>query len=137
LPTIGETVYLTADKATQFSSFQAYEFHTEQRDTALRAGQTFDIDYSRTQTVPLDENMHRLLQVGLVGYGQYQTTDTSSPTMNPIVTNNHYRVNAIGFGTSLLLPQRKASVGVSWFKEFANRVTVQGQSLQINGTIAF
>ena len=94
-PTVGETFYLTKNKATSFSAYQMYEFHTTQSGTDIHAGQTFDLDYSLMQILPLKKNMETLLQFGVVGYGQYQTSDNSGPGVNPAVPG-HYRVNAIG-----------------------------------------
>jgi hypothetical protein len=47
------------------------------------------------------------------------------------------RVNALGFASSLMLPARKVSVGVKYFKEFEDRSTFQGYSLQITASIKF
>ncbi len=134
----GQTVYLTADKATAASAFEVYEFHTTQDTTNAHPGQTFDIDYSVMQLVPLDSDQHTLLQVGVVGYGQYQMTDLTGPGVNPIIaSNSHYRVNALGPGVNVLLPARKVVVGARYFLEFENASTVQGRSLQISATVSF
>jgi hypothetical protein len=69
----GQTIYLTENKATALSAFQMYEFHTTQQGTMIRPGQTFDLDYSLTHT--LDPTRGMRLQLGLAGYGQWQTTD--------------------------------------------------------------
>ena len=136
--TASQTIYLTADKRTAVSAFEAYEFHTTQQTTDVRPGQTFSVDYSLSRVVPLDKDQHMLLQVGLVGYGQYQTTDHTGPTVDStIAAATRYRVNALGAGANVLLPERKVVVGVSYFKEFSNASTVQGQSLQISGTVTF
>jgi len=137
-PTAGETFYLTKNKGTAFSAYQLWEFHTTQEGTQIHAGQTFDLDYSLTQILPLQKNMHTLLQVGLIGYGQWQITDNSGPTINPIVAaSTHYNVNSIGGSAGIILPARKTSVGFKFFKEFSNSSTVQGYSLQITGAISF
>ena len=49
----------------------------------------------------------------------------------------HYRVNALGFASNVMLPGRKVSVGAKYFKEFSNRSTFQGYTLQISGAIGF
>jgi len=77
------------------------------------------------------------LQVGLVGYEQWQLTDKTGPSITPAQSSAHYRVNALGFGSSLMLPARKVSVGVKYFKEFEDRSTFQGYSLQITASIKF
>jgi hypothetical protein len=133
-----QTAYLTANKGTALSAFEAYEFHTTQQQTSIHPGQTFDIDYSLTQALPLDKDMHDILQVGLVGYGQYQTTDRSGPGVDPtIAANTHYKVNALGVAANMLLLARKVSVGAKYFKEFSNSSTVQGHELEISAAVTF
>lgn len=135
-PTAGETFYLTKNKGTAFSAYEMYEFHTTQQGTNIHPGQTFDLDYSLTQILPLQKDMHTLLQVGVVGYGQWQTSNNSGPGVDP-QHPGHYRVNAIGGAANVILPVRKVAVGFKLMKEFSNSYTVQGYSLQITGAITF
>jgi hypothetical protein len=136
VPTAGETFYLTKNKATAFSAYQMYEFHTTQNGTDIHPGQTFDLDYSLTQIIPLQKDMHTLLQVGVIGYGQWQTSNNSGPGVDA-QHPGHYRVNGIGGAANVILPARKVAVGFKLVKEFSNSYTVQGYSLQINGAITF
>lgn len=131
----GETFYLTKDKATAISSFEMYEFHGTQQGTNIHPGQNFDLDYSLTQVLRLQGGLR--LQLGLVGYGQWQTTDKSGPAITPTQGAAHYTVNSLGFAANVTLPQRKVSLGVKYFKEFLNKSTFQGYSLQISGSITF
>lgn len=131
----GQTFYVTRDGLTAVSAFQMYEFHGEQTDTRVQPGQTLDLDYSLTRTIPLSDELR--LEVGIVGYGQWQTTDKTGPTVTPAQAAAHYRVNALGFASSVILPERKVSVGLKYFKEFSNENTVQGYSLQISGVVTF
>jgi len=85
----GETFYLTKNKGTAVSVYEMYEFHGTQKTTQIHPGQTFDLDYSLTQVLPLQKNMHTLLQLGLIGYEQLQTTDKSGPGINPTVAQTH------------------------------------------------
>jgi hypothetical protein len=131
----GQTFYLTADKATAVSAFEMYEFHGTQEGTAIHPGQTFNLDYSVTRAFPLKAGLR--LQLGLVGYGQWQTTDKNGPTITPEQAAAHYKVNALGFAANALFPDRKASIGVKYFHEFECRSTYQGYTLQISGAITF
>ena len=131
----GQTFYLTGNRATTISAFQMYEVHTTQEGTQIHPGQTFNLDYSVTHVVPLQNDLN--LQIGLVGYEQRQTTDKIGPGITPAQASARYKVNALGFASSLMLPARKVSVGVKYFKEFADRSTFQGYSLQITGSIKF
>jgi hypothetical protein len=131
----GETFYLDANKRTAVSAFQMYEFHGTQQGTDIHPGQNIDLDYSVTQAFQVSDGMR--LQVGPAGYGQWQTTDKSGTGITPEQERAHYRVNALGFAANLTLPLRKVSVGVKYFKEFTNRSTFQGYTLQISGGLTF
>ena len=130
----GQTVYLTGNKRTSVSAFQMYEFHTKQEGTQIHPGQTMNLDYSLTHSIPLPRELN--LQIGMVGYNQWQTTDKTGPTITPEQSAAHYRVNALGFAANLNMPAR-VNVGVKYFKEFLNRSTFQGHSFQLSGAITF
>ena len=135
-PTSGQTIYLTSDKKTAVSAFQLYEFHTKQEDTDIRPGQTFNIDYSATRT--FEARKETQLQIGAVGYGQYQTTGRQVPTVSGVITEGtRYRVNALGAAATIILPERKTSTGARYFHEFSNSSTIQGWTIQIYATITF
>jgi hypothetical protein len=134
-PSIGVTAYLSKSKATALSAFHLYEFHTTQNGTGIHPGQTANLDYSLTQTIPLETGLQ--LQVGLVGYGQWQTTDKSGPTTTAAQAAAHYGVNALGFTSTLALLPRRTTLGLKYLKEFANRSTFRGYTLQIATAIGF
>jgi len=137
-PTIsaGETFYLTANKSTAVSAFQMYEFHGDQQGTNIHPGQTFDLDYSITQLLRLHEQLQ--LHLGIVGYHQLQTTDKTGPDITPAQATAHYRVNALGVAANMVLPVPwNASVGFKYFKEFANRSTFEGYSMQLAAALKF
>ena len=131
----GQTVYLTENKATSLSAFQMYEFHGTQEGTKIHPGQTFNLDYSLTHTFPQRGNLR--LQLGLVGYDQWQTTDKHGPTITPEQAAAHYKVYALGFAANVMFPERKASLGIKYFHEFDCKSTFQGYTLQISGAITF
>jgi hypothetical protein len=131
----GQTFYLTKNKRTSVSAFQMYEFHSTQKGTNIHPGQNLDLDYSLTQTIPLRASLS--VQAGLVGYGQWQTTDKHGPTITAEQAKARYKVNALGFAANVLLPARKLSFGFKYFREFSNRSTFQGHSVQISGAINF
>jgi hypothetical protein len=130
----GETFYLTSDKSTAISSFQMYEFHGTQQGTQIHPGQNVNLDYSITHVLDVTDDVR--LQLGLIGYEQWQTTDKSGPTITSEQAAAHYKVNALGFAANVVLPSRKVSLGAKYFKEFANKSTFQGYSIQISGTIS-
>ena len=76
----GETFYLSEDKATTLSAFEMYEFHSTQSGTHIHPGETFDLDYSLMRAFTFPDSR---LQVGLVGYGAWQTTAKTGPEITP------------------------------------------------------
>lgn len=90
----GQTIYLSADRATTLSLFEMYEFHSTQSGTHIRPGETLDLDYSVMRAFTLSGESP--LQVGLVGYGARQTTAKTGPNATPAEEAQRYRVNALG-----------------------------------------
>jgi len=131
----GQTVYLTGSRATAFSAFLMYEFHGMQEGTGIHPGQNLDADYSVTQQFQLDEDLQ--LQVGLVGYAQWQTTATSGPALTPDQAAARYRVYGLGLAGNLALPVRQVSTGIRFIDEFGGRSTYEGVALQISLAIHF
>ena len=131
----GETFYVSADKATTISLFEMYEFHTTQSGTQIRPGETFDLDYSLMRVFPF--YAHSRLQVGVIGYGAWQTTAKTGPDITPAQEAQRYRVNGLGVGMNWLLPTQRVTLSLKYFDEFSNRWTYQGYSLQISAGVAF
>jgi hypothetical protein len=131
----GQTFYLNANRTTTISAFQMYEIHTSQTGTHIHPGDTFNLDYSLTHVLSLQRDLN--LQVGLVGYEQLQVTDKTGPGITSAQSSAHYRVNALGVASTVILPARKVSVGIKYFKEFHDRSTFQGYSFQITASIKF
>ena len=126
--------------------------HERQNDHALRVshvrvphrsrkartsipGQTVNLDYSVARTIRLSEDT--LLQLGLVGYGQRQTTDKTGPAITAAAGARITRSTRWGSRPTSMLPARKVSLGLKYFKEFSNRSTFQGYTLQISGAVTF
>ena len=131
----GQTIYVSKSKRLAFSAFQMYEFHTTQEGTGTHPGETFNLDYSMMASLPTPAAFQ--LQIGLVGYEQRQTTDKTGPTISPAVSKERYAVNSLGFAVNSAFPRQRATLGVKYFKEFSNRSTFQGYSVQIAGSISF
>jgi hypothetical protein len=131
----GQTFYLNSNKRLVLSTFQMYEFHTTQEDTGIHPGQTIDLDYSFLASLPAPKDVQ--LQVGLVGYEQRQTTAKTGPGISVAASQERYAVNALGFAVNSAFPKHKGSLGFKYFKEFANRSTFQGYSVQFSGSISF
>ncbi len=131
----GQTFYLIRNGLLTLSTFEMYEFHTTQEATGVHPGQTFDLDYSLVTSLMRTATFQ--LQIGVAGYEQRQTTAPTGPEITASAQQDRYAVNSLGFAINAAFPRRKASLGVKYFKEFANRSTFQGDSLQVSGAITF
>jgi hypothetical protein len=128
----GQTFYLTQDRTTAISVFEMYEVHEAQEGTDIRPGDTLNLDYSVTRVFPLQNGLR--LQLGLVGYEQWQTSSKTGPQISPSEAAARYRVNALGLASNVVVPQPNLSFGFKFFKEFSTKSTFEGYSLQ--GSIA-
>ncbi len=132
---VGETLYLTENRAATISAFEIYEFHGPQEGTGVHPGQTLSLDYSVTQTFPLASDLR--LQVGVAGYEQWQTTKKTGPQVTPAEEEARYQINALGLAANVLLPARKVSLGAKYLKEFSNKSSFQGYSFQVSASLNF
>jgi hypothetical protein len=130
----GQTLYLIRNQRLSLSAFELYEFHTVQQGTGIHPGQTVNLDYSLLY-LPVRTRRFRL-QAGTAGYEQRQTNAKTGPDISPAVSAERYAINAFGFAVLGIFPKR-TSVGIKYFKEFADRATFQGYSLQIVASIGF
>ena len=131
----GQTFQLTPNRALTLSLFEMYELHTEQEDSGIHPGDTFDFDYSLMAALPIAESVR--LQAGLAGYAARQTTARTGPGVTPAEEDERYRVNGFGFAVNAAFPQQRATLGFKYFDELANRSTFEGYSLQVVGAISF
>jgi hypothetical protein len=130
----GQTFYLTGSKRLSLSAFQMYEFHTVQEGTGVHPGGTFDLDYSLLYSLASTRRFQ--LQAGPAGYEQRQTTARTGTGISLAASDERYAINGCGFAVLGVLPKR-TSVGLKYFKEFADRATFQGNSLQVVASIGF
>ena len=130
-----ETFSLTENRATAISAYEIYEWHTSQEGTGIHPGDTFSLDYSATHTVSLRSDIR--LQFGVAGYEQWQTTARSGANLTPAEEASRYRINAIGVAANVVLAGRKMSLGAKYLKEFSNKSTFQGYSVQVSGSVNF
>src|SRR5436190_1539603 len=66
----------------------------------------------------------------------FYLTAKTGPGVSVAASEDRYTINALGFAVLGVFPKR-TSVGLKYFKEFANRATFQGYSLQVVASIGF
>jgi len=126
----GQTFFPTESKRIAISAFQMYEVHGSQSGTGIRPGDTVDLDFSVMHA--LRERGAARVQIGLVGYAAWQTSAKTGPTVAAAESATRYRVNAVGAGSVVALPERGVTLAFKYFDEFSNESTFEGDSLQIS-----
>lgn len=139
LPQFAATFYLTKNHGTAFSFNNVYEFHgsRQTRNGSTTPGQTYTLEYGLSQILPLDKkNMSKLLQVGVVGYNQWQVTNNTGPGAAPF-PNQHYRANAIGTELDFIMPAKHLDLLFRFEPEYGNQRRVEGHTFVFGGNISF
>jgi hypothetical protein len=80
--TAGATLYLTKNKGTTANLFTGWEGHGQKSAPSIPSGQlskitpgqAFTMEWGLGQVLPLKKDFSRLLQLGLVGYDQWQVS---------------------------------------------------------------
>jgi hypothetical protein len=135
----GTTVYLVKNKGTSANLFTDWEAHGARQGTngtSKKPGQAFTDEWGLGQILPLKKNLSQLLQVGAVGYDQWQITDnTGSVAVGPIIiparTLPHYSVHAAGGELAYVLPPRNLILYFKYEHEYL------AYSHTLGNTIAF
>ena len=115
----GTTVYITKNKGTSANLFTDWEVHGGRpgtNGTNKTPGQAFTMEWGLGQVLPLKKNFSQLLQIGLIGYDQWQVTQNGGtvPIGNtgitiPASTLPYYSVHAIGGQATYILPAKNLS----------------------------
>jgi hypothetical protein len=138
----GTTIYLTKNKGTTANLFTNWETHgskTTAQGTKLTPGQAVTIEWGLGQALPLKKNMSQLLQIGVIGYDQWQVSDNEG-LVAPLIPARllpHYSVHAIGFQTSYILPTRGINFFFKWEDEYKAVARPQGRTIVFGGAITF
>jgi hypothetical protein len=133
IPSLAATIYFTKDKRTILSVFSAYEFHGRKRDTNITPGQTYDLEWALGQAIPVKSHV---LQLGVGGYGQWQTSRNGG-TQPSVIQDARYRVVAIGPEATFIVPKWNANFFFRYEPEFAARARVEGSTIAFGGAISF
>ncbi len=74
----GSTFYITKNKGTTANLFTDWEFHGRKATgagTNITPGQAFTTEWGIGQVLPLKKDFTRLLQLGVIGYDQWQVSN--------------------------------------------------------------
>ncbi len=135
----GTTVYLTKNKGTTANLFTDWEFHGSKNiatGTKVTPGQAFTTEWGLGQVLPLKKDFSRLLQLGVIGYDQWQVSDNGgfiTPKV-PASTVPFYSVHAIGFQTNFLLPAKALNFFFKFEDEYRAFARPEGRTIVFGGS---
>jgi hypothetical protein len=131
--TSGTTFYVTKNKATTANLTTDWEIHGQKSGTNITPGQTFTMEWGFGQILPLKKDFSRLLQLGLVGYDQWQVSHSSGTltvggTPIPEFSLPFYSVHAIGVQTNFILPAKALSAFFKYYDEYRALARPEGRT---------
>src|SRR5271169_1672786 len=136
--TSGTTFYITKNKGTSANLATAWEIHGQRTVASVPAGQlsnktpgqAFTIEWGLGQVLPLKKDLSRLLQVGLVGYDQWQVSSNSGTVIVagiPVPASRipYYSVHALGVQSNFLLPAKDLVFFFKYYDEYRAKARPQ------------
>jgi hypothetical protein len=110
----GTTYYVTKNKATSVNLFTDWEVHGQRQgtnNTYKTPGQAFTDEWGVGQILPLKKDFSKLLQLGVIGYDQWQVTANGGtiplgPITAPASGLPYYSVHAVGGQMTYILPAK-------------------------------
>jgi hypothetical protein len=139
----GSTFYITKNKGTTADLFTDWEFHHGSKTTApgtsATPGQAFTMEWGIGQVLPLKKDFSRLLQLGVIGYDQWQVSDNgglASPNI-PASALPHYSVHAIGLQTNFILPVKALNFFFKFEGEYRALARPEGRTIAFGGSYTF
>ncbi len=138
----GSTLYITKNKATSANLFTDWEAHGSRQgtdNTYKTPGQAFTMEWGLGQVLPLKKDFTCLLQLGVVGYDQWQITANGGqapvgPIIAPASLLPYYSVHAIGGQGTLIFPKRHLSLYVKGYHEYLASSHLLGTNIVFGGT---
>jgi hypothetical protein len=138
----GTTVYLTKNKGTTANLFTDWEFHGSKAiatGSRITPGQAFTTEWGLGQVLPLKKDFSRLLQLGVIGYDQWQVSDNGgfiTPKV-PASAVPYYSVHAIGFQTNFILPAKALNFFFKFEDEYRALARPEGRTIAFGGSYTF
>jgi hypothetical protein len=129
--TSGTTLYITKNKATTANLTTDWEIHGTKSGTNITPGRAFTIEWGVGQVLPLKKDFSRPLQLGFVGYDQWQVSH-SGGTLSPGIPQfslPFYSVHAIGVQANCILPAKSRTGFFKYYDEYHALACPEGRTI--------
>jgi hypothetical protein len=121
----GTTFYVTKNKGTSLNLATNWEIHGQKRQINITPGQAFTDEWGLGQILPLKKDFSRLLQLGVVGYDQWQVTANQGLT----AAFPFYSVHAIGVQSNFILPPKGLNLFFKYEDEYLAKARPEGRTI--------
>jgi hypothetical protein len=146
--TTGTTFYITKNKGTSANLFTGWETHGQKtvassapsgQFSKITPGQAFTMEWGFGQVLPLKKDFTRLLQLGLVGYDQWQVSSNGGNylvggTPVPASTIPYYSVHGVGFQSTFILPTKNLALFFKYYDEYSAKARPKGRTIVFGGS---
>lgn len=131
----GTTLYLTKNKGTTANMTTDWEVHGQLKGSDFTPGQAFTTEWGLGQMLPVDKQMKKLLQLGLIGYDQWQVSANTGEIDGLIGSLiPYYSVHAVGFQSNFIVPVRGLSLFLKYEREYRALAQLSGRTVAFGGS---
>jgi hypothetical protein len=138
----GTTFYITKDKGTSANLFTDWEVHGPRQgilNTSKKPGQAFTDEWGLGQVLPLKKDMSQLIQLGGIGYDQWQVTDNIGSALNGSIIIDarfqpYYSVHAAGGEIVYIAPAANLSLNFKYLHEYSAYSHTLGNTIVFGGS---
>ena len=137
------TFYITKNMGTAANYMANWETHgqrTDRDNIHVTPGSAFTDEWGFSQVLPLNKQQTKLVQAGLIGYDQVQTSANSSsdPVVDAIERHvPFYSVHAVGLQANYIALKQNWSTYFKWEHEYSAHAHPQGRTIVFGGIYTF
>jgi hypothetical protein len=121
----GTTFYVTKNKGTSLNLATNWEIHGKKREIDITPGEAFTDEWGLGQMLPLKKDFSRLLQLGVIGYDQWQVTANQGLT----AAFPYYSVHAVGVQSNFILPTKGFNLFFKYENEYLAKARPEGRTI--------
>jgi hypothetical protein len=136
------TFYITKNMGTAANYMANWETHgqrTDRDNIHVTPGSAFTDEWGFSQVLPLNKQQTKLVQAGLIGYDQVQTSaNTGDPAVDDFERHvPFYSVHAVGLQANYIALAKNWSTYFKWEHEYSAHAHPQGRTIVFGGVYTF
>jgi hypothetical protein len=125
---LGNTYYFDRKHSWSWTNWLRGEIHQKTRDTDLTIGDNIIWEWALAKT------FFEVLDIGLVGYGQWQVTNATGSAA--ILPSDHNKIWGLGGELGLYIPKIRSRLDVRGYGQFGAELRTQGTAVFVTFSTA-